>query len=264
MHNQDDKFSLKHLILKMGSTLPELIASQGDFEDWTVHNMGLPRSAVRVINVAGDETLPAHNEVASVVITGAHAMVTEHHAWSERAATWLVGAVARKLPILGICYGHQLLAYALGGEVGDNPQGREFGTVNLTLTAAGHTDQLLKHIAHTKSNPSPATFKGHMAHTQSILRLPPKARVLATSAHEAYAAVAFTPTTWGVQFHPEFDSNVTCRYIVTYAELLRGEGQSPEALQVSVRETPKAATILRRFAELSRKKTYTNFKQGVK
>ena len=55
-------------------------------------------------------------------------MVTEHREWTECAAWWLRGAVERKIPTLGICYGHQLLAYALGGEVGDNPNGLEAGS----------------------------------------------------------------------------------------------------------------------------------------
>ncbi|WP_438612278.1 glutamine amidotransferase-related protein, partial [Klebsiella variicola] len=45
------------------------------------------------------------------------AMVTERLPWSEEAAEWLRQAMAIKLPLFGVCYGHQLLAYALGGEV---------------------------------------------------------------------------------------------------------------------------------------------------
>ena len=53
------------------------------------------------------------------------------------------GLVERGIPTLGICYGHQLLAHALGGEVGDNPNGREFGTVTVELTAEAADDPLL-------------------------------------------------------------------------------------------------------------------------
>ena len=60
-------------------------------------------------------------------------MVSEREPWSERAAEWLREVAQRGIPLLGICYGHQLLAHALGGRVGANPQGREIGTVEVGL-----------------------------------------------------------------------------------------------------------------------------------
>jgi GMP synthase (glutamine-hydrolysing) len=112
-----------------------------------------------------------------VVITGSHAMVTGHREWSERTARWLRGAVERGIPTLGICYGHQLLAYALGGEVGDNPNGLEAGAVDVHLNGAVQDDALFAGF------PSPIT--GYVGHHQSVLRLPPGARRLASSAMDA-------------------------------------------------------------------------------
>ena len=75
--------------------------------------------------------------LAAVVVTGAHDMVPEHALWSETASAWLRELVGRQVPTLGICYGHQLLAHALGGEVGYHPRGSEVGTVSVTLLPAG-------------------------------------------------------------------------------------------------------------------------------
>lgn len=58
-------------------------------------------------------------------------MVTDHGPWSEYTAMWLRETVEQHTPVLGTCYGHQMLAYALGGEVGNNPHGYETGTVNV-------------------------------------------------------------------------------------------------------------------------------------
>lgn len=137
--------------------MPDLVARRGDFEDWIAQGLGLPQTASRVVDVTNGGKLPPPVEVNGVVISGSHAMVTEHHAWSESTAQWLRDAVQTGVPILGICYGHQLLAYALGGEVGDNPNGREFGTVDIHLYANG--DPLLTGFG--------SPIQTHVSHTQS-------------------------------------------------------------------------------------------------
>ena len=131
----------KILIVKTGSTLPELQARRGDFEDWTLARLGV--DAARVVDVTRGERLPDATGFGGVVVTGSHDMVTEHLPWSERTAEWLAGAVARQVPTLAICYGHQLLAYALGGDVNDNPQGAEYGTVEVALAPEAAADPLL-------------------------------------------------------------------------------------------------------------------------
>src|SRR5690348_8631928 len=76
-------------------------------------------------------------DIAGVVVTGSHSMVSHREPWSERAAQWLAGVVeSDRVPVLGICYGHQLLAHALGGEAGDHPAAIEIGTVQVRTTEA--------------------------------------------------------------------------------------------------------------------------------
>lgn len=229
------------LIIKTGSSMPDLVARRGDFEDWIAQGLGLPQTALRVVDVTNGGKLPHPAEVSGVVISGSHAMVTEHHPWSERTAQWLIGAVQTGVPTLGICYGHQLLAYALGGEVGDNPNGREFGTVDITIRANG--DPLFAGFN--------SSIQAHVSHTQSVLKLPEGAHVLAASAMEPHAAIAFTPQVWGVQFHPEFDADIVRAYIRTYADVLRSEGQDPEQRLATCHDTPVGTALLRRFARLS-------------
>jgi GMP synthase (glutamine-hydrolysing) len=231
------------LIIKVGNTLPELIPSKGDFEDWILAGMGLAGQAVQIADVRDGVPLPAHGRVRGVVITGSHEFVTDHRPWSERLAQWLRGAVAQRVPVLGICYGHQLLAYALGGEVGDNPNGLEYGTVPLQLTPQAGGDPLLDGL--------PRPVYAHVSHSQSVLRLPEGARRLAFSDMEPIQAFAIGEDAWGVQFHPEFDPTVVAAYIDAFQDTLRQQGRDPEQLRESCRQAPAGPEILRRFARVA-------------
>ena len=232
------------MILKMGSTLPSLRARRGDFEDWVARGAGLAAAEVRVIDVPSADELPQVNGTAGVMVTGSHTMVTERQPWSERAAEWLRVAMEHRVPVLGICYGHQLLAHALGGEVGDNPRGREFGTVQVELDEAGRADELLGKL--------PAVFLAHEGHTQSVLRLPTGAVRLASNACDPNQAFRIGERAWGVQFHPEFDAEIIRVYVDHYRGLLAAEGQDPGKLHGSARDVPFGTEVLRRFVRLCR------------
>jgi GMP synthase (glutamine-hydrolysing) len=235
------------LVIKTGTTLPSLLARQGDFEDWVISGLGVPLDQIRVVNVQAGDALPDPGDMAGVVITGSHSMVTEHEPWSERTTAWLREAVAQHTPVLGICYGHQLLAHALGGEVGDNPRGTETGTVDVYLNEAGSADRLLGELA----NP----LRVHVSHQQTVLRLPPGAKHLAWSARDAHQAFIVGDKAWGVQFHPEFNAEVVRAYVADEQEIMRAEGQDPDQISAQVEETIYGRTILRRFAQLATRTT---------
>jgi len=150
------------IILKTGSAYREYRRVAGDFEDWIVSRLGQMDRELHVVDVTRGENLPNHHEISGVIITGSHAMVTEHRAWSERSADWLAEAVEDNLAILGICYGHQLLAYALGGKVGKNPFGLELGTVTIELNDGAENDSLFSSF--------PRQFFAHVSHASCKVR----------------------------------------------------------------------------------------------
>ncbi len=231
------------LVIKTGSTLPSLRATQGDFEDWVISGLAVQSDRVMVADVPANTSLPAPRTVAGVVITGSHTMVTDHEPWSERTAEWLRAAVEQHTPVLGICYGHQLLAYALGGEVGNNPRGLETGTVAVYLNEAGTADRLLGGLA----NP----LRVHVSHQQTVLKLPIDARPLAWSERDEHQAFSMGDHVWGVQFHPEFNAAAVRAYTEDDRELLRAEGQDPDQISAQIEETSYGTEILRRFAQLA-------------
>lgn len=232
------------LIIKSGEKLPSLAATPGDYEDWIASGMGLGDDEVRVVAPYRGEPLPPPGEVCGAVITGSGAMVTDRDGWIETSAAWLRGAHRQGMPLLGICFGHQLLAHALGGEVDYNPAGVEVGTVDITLNNHGLNDPLLGAL--------PATFPAQLSHRQSVRTLPPQARLLATSAMEPHQAFHCGGRCWGIQFHPEFDEAIIAHFIDYYRAQLRQEGRTTDTLLGSRRPAHESHSLLTRFAALVR------------
>lgn len=233
----------KLLIVKTGSTFNSIKEKYGDFEDCIINQIGVPKNDIIVSSVYEDKTLPGLDDISSIIITGSHSMVTDNEDWSVMLSEWLKNKVKGKVPTLGICYGHQLLAHTFGGHVDYHPKGREFGTVNIELTEQGINDPLLGVL--------PGSFLGHVAHAQSAIEVPQGATVLARNDFEQHHAFVIHDNIWGVQFHPEFNAGVTLSYVEKLEEALLKEGKDVEGIKKSVTEHPYGEMLLRRFVKLA-------------
>ena len=238
------------LIVKTGTTFASLAGECGDFEDWISAGMGLDRNRVTVIAVFAGEALPDPKRFSGIVVTGSSAMVSRRETWSESAAEWLRDAVQCTIPVLGICYGHQLLAHALGGRVGPNPRGRQIGTVRVQLAEKAEDDALLAGFG--------GSLRAHTTHAEAVLELPDAAARLGWSKGDPNTAFCFGTAAWGVQFHPEFDAHVMRRYIEERRELLIAEEIDVGDRLGAVEECPDATAVLRRFCELLNRRTGTS------
>jgi GMP synthase (glutamine-hydrolysing) len=228
-------------VIKVGSTYPAIAARFGDFEDWILAGLHLAKVEARVLDAQATAQLPNPAQCAGIVVTGSHSMLTENPPWSRSVENWIPSILRAGVPFLGICYGHQLLAKAAGGETGYHPAGREFGTVPITLLPPCDNDPLFSSL--------PPTFPVHVTHSQSVLRLPPGAVRLAGNTHEPNHAFRLR-NAWGVQFHPEYTADVMRSYIAEDASNLASEGVSVADLLAAVVETPHAARVLTNFARL--------------
>lgn len=232
---------MRPLLLIQTGEAPEAIRTHlGGFADCFREAMRLSPAQMRVTRVDAGEPLPPAGDVAGAVITGSAAMVTERSDWSLRTADWIRTAMNTQVPLFGVCYGHQLMAHALGGEVGWLPAGREIGTHAIT-----------REIRADVVGPCglPASFPAHTTHRQSVLRPPPGTEVLARSELDPHQMLGYGPRALSTQFHPEFTAAYMHAYIEARADALREEGLDPDALARGVVETEAARSLLECFAQ---------------
>lgn len=235
----------KLYIVKASSTFIDTAGKYGDFEEMTCRGLGIPRSAVRIINAPQGDPLPDPGACRGVVITGSHDMVTDDLSWSLAIEDWIPLLVQGGVPLLGICYGHQLLGRAMQGHVDYHPRGKEVGTFTVNKRPESSNDPLFSRL--------PQKFQAHTTHAQSVLTLPPEAVLLAENDFEPHHAFRLGRCAWGVQFHPEFDSDIMRDYIMVQANRLQRDGQDVNTLLQTLRETPEASRILATFAQLALK-----------
>lgn len=174
--------------------------------------------------------------------------------WQKSAHPWLVPEIAAirnwvvaGRPFLGFCLGHQLLAEALGGEVG--PAGTpEIGVMTVDLTEAGGHSPFLAGV--------PRRFPCFQWHSAEITRAPEGAQVLASSPACRVNAMSWGHRAFSIQFHVEITSATVGEWglIPEYAQALE------EALGVGAlaRLEADAARQISAFNAISRQ-IYRNF-----
>ena len=166
----------KILILDFGSQYTQLIARR-----------------VRELNVYCEihpfNKIPALDEdVKGVILSGSPSSVRDADAPKPD-----LSAIKGKLPLLGVCYGAQLLAYEFGGDVEGAPS-REYGRAMLKVTDT--LDPLMLNV------PSPTQV--WMSHGDTITRLPESYHIIGSTENVKAAAYHIEDEkTWGIQFHPE-------------------------------------------------------------
>ncbi len=227
------------VVITTGDPIPEMRARRGTYADMI---RTAAAEAHRGPSIDIDARLEAPSlpaEPSFVVITGSSAHVQDRDPWVLRIEQWLVEIVKAGVPVFGICFGHQLLAQALGGEVGLNPRGREIGTIDIEIT---DDDPLLEGIA--------LRFGANATHVDTVAKLPPNARALARSSLDDHQVIRFATGCYGVQFHPEIDREIMHGYFDARRALLEGEGLDVDAKKAAVSDAPGAIATLQRFIRL--------------
>ncbi len=166
------------LVVDFGAQYAQLIARR--VREAHVYSRIIPR----------DTTAAAAAELnpLAIILSGGPASVYADDAFSLDPAFFDLG-----IPILGICYGHQLLAQGLGGVV-ERTEAGEYGGTDLTV--AGEDSTLFAEL--------PAVQQVWMSHADSVVKSPPGFTVTASTAGSPVAAMEDSSRgLYGVQFHPE-------------------------------------------------------------
>lgn len=199
----------------------------------THHNMvgGLfdPAHEIRAFDVRSGQLPTALDPYDALVLGGSPASVYDDLPWIEPLRDFLVASKGH-VRMIGICFGHQLMAEVFGGRVERSPKGRALGTHIYDIVAKARWMDDVAEIASVCS------------HQDQVVVLPPSAQVLARSAFTPYAMLAY-PQEGAIsfQFHPEWP--------VEYARALieRAKGKS-----LSTAEADSLAATLRRVPDRAR------------
>lgn len=170
----------KILILDFGSQYTQLIGRR-------VREGGVYAEILPGDSSLGEEVLTG---VKGIILSGSPRSVYEEGAPRPDPAVYAAG-----LPVLGVCYGAQLMAAEFGGRVERLPE-MEYGKKPVSLLDEGARDALFEGVN--------ASFSSWMSHGDSVAEVPSGFATLARS--EGGIAAAFSSPRrklWGIQFHPE-------------------------------------------------------------
>ncbi|WP_371157640.1 type 1 glutamine amidotransferase [Jannaschia sp. 2305UL9-9] len=194
-------------ILQAGHPPEPIIQTRGDFDvmfsrlldghgftfsAWDVEHMMFP---------------PSVDAADGWLITGSRHGAYEDHPFIQPLEAFVRAARDADKPMVGICFGHQIIAQALGGVVAKFDGGWGLGN-------------------HTYETTEGAAIALNAWHQDQVVTLPATAKVLARNAFCENAIVAYGQTAFTIQAHPEFDNAL----LADYVSARRGTGTYPDAL----------------------------------
>lgn len=177
----------------------------------------------------------------AVVLTGSPAFIDDEGGWITRELADIRSLDAARVPLIGLCFGHQAIVAALGGEVGRVDRWI-FGATDFDIAAA-----------RPWMTPAPDHLRLYAANLAQAKTLPPGFDLLGGSSRCPIALAAKGDHIFTTQFHPEMDD----RFIADLVEEYAGDmGADVEAeARLSLQKTAQGALYfqwIRRFIEMDR------------
>lgn len=178
---------------------------------------------IRIIR-SDRETLPAALPASchGLVVMGGPMGVYdgERYNWITPEISLIESALKRRLPLIGVCLGSQLLAAAAGARVYPGERPKEIGWDRVRLSEAGMSDPLCRHLAEPSRGGEATVFQWH----GDTFDLPPGAELLAGSQLFPNQAFRIGNNAYGFQFHFEVGAEAVSQWLDLWPEVLRAEG----------------------------------------
>lgn len=165
----------------------------GSYADMFEHYLGGRGFTFTVYDIRADHFPAAPDEQDGYIITGSRHGVYEELAWLPPLFALIRRLVAARIPLLGICFGHQAIARALGGQADKSDNGWGLGLQKWAMTESA-----------SWMTPPPQELRLLASHQDQVLALPPDARLLGGSDFCPNAVYSIGDTVFSMQGHPEF------------------------------------------------------------
>ncbi len=194
---------MKLLIISAGPGLDEIKSIYGHAIDWInsiINDNSVSISTCDIYDNSNfDETF-----YDAWIITGSAYSVLDSDKWISILKEKIKFAFNNQIPILGICFGHQIISQALGGEVKKNHLGWELGSNKIQFNEKGISIKIFKNIDRNDNF--------YFSHEDVVVNLPDSAVKLASN-EMGLQSYVINDLIYGVQFHPEFTKNIIQKYV---------------------------------------------------
>jgi GMP synthase-like glutamine amidotransferase len=206
-------------IIETGLVSPKNRELHGSYPQMFEQMIGAADASVTfdTVSIPAGEPLPDVEGLEAVLITGSSAGVYDGFEWIAPLEEFVRTAHPRKVPMVGVCFGHQLIAQALGGTARKSEKGWGLGR-HVYDVASGNGLIDGRHIALACS------------HQDQVITPPAGATTILSSDFTPHAGLLYAGgTTLSVQAHPEFSVG----FALACCEMARSKGHAPDSVVTS-------------------------------
>ena len=188
------------LILNCGPGLDEVRNEFGIAVEWIQREVDGSKFKCTSMNVYDGE-MPSYDDGDAWILTGASESVYDDFDWIVELEQAIKLAIEVEKPILGICFGHQLIAQALGGVVEKNSKGWDLGSYPM--------NDILMHPLFENIETTDYFYNSH----QDVVAKLPNGFISLAENEMGNQAFHYGKRIFGVQFHPEFTHDIMNKYV---------------------------------------------------
>ena len=194
---------MKLLIISAGPGLGQIRNKYGHATDWISNLINSQDTKIDISEIYNNNDFN-HAHYDGWIITGSASSVVDNLEWMKLLKDKILYAYKNFIPVLGICFGHQIISAALGGDVIHNPKGWELGSYKLKINKSGLSNKIFKNI-------EPDDYF-YFSHEDIVSKLPKNAIELAKN-EMGIQSFSIDDRIYGVQFHPEFNTEIMDQYV---------------------------------------------------